>query len=92
MIRTFTLAALLLTPLTAALEVVKPNESNDLTVINCADKPVYATAITIPDAVLYGGLKLPEGTPLKATTTLGQSVTLVLGVENGIKGPRLSFA
>ncbi len=47
-------AALLLTPLTAVLAVENPNNSNCLTVVNCADKPVYATVITIPDVVLYG--------------------------------------
>jgi hypothetical protein len=78
------ITTLLLAPLAVSLAGVSPADPDCLTVVNCADKPVYAAAISIPDTVLYGGLKLPEGTPLKATTA-GQPVTLLPGAENGVK-------
>ncbi|MBM4080675.1 MAG: hypothetical protein FJ278_13310, partial [Planctomycetes bacterium] len=60
------------------------NDGSDrLTVINCADTPVYAAALALPAKVLYAALNLPAGTPLQAVTTAGTSVALLPGVENG---------
>lgn len=50
-----------------------------VTVVNHADTPVYAAAISFPAKELYAALKLPPGTPLMAA---GQDVALLPGRDN----------
>ncbi len=60
-----------------------PAGSNVLTVVNCGDKPIYATAVTLPATTLQAALGLTAATPLRATTAGGDRLALVPGVDQG---------
>ena len=76
--------ALLLASLAAlrAEESPASKTNANVTIVNYADTPVYATALSLPAKELYAALKLPPGTPLKATVASGQGVVLLPGRDN----------
>ena len=61
--------ALLLASLAAlrAEESPASKTNANVTIVNYADTPVYATALSLPAKELYAALKLPPGTPLQGT-------------------------
>ncbi len=58
-------------------------QKNLLTIINYADTPVYATAVTVPAKTLYSSIGLNAGIPVEAVTPSGESIPFMPFTENG---------
>jgi hypothetical protein len=56
---------------------------DQLTVINYARTPVYATAVSVPAETVYQALGLPVGTPLEAVAEDGAVMPLLVGQDAG---------
>ena len=56
---------------------------NNLTLVNYADKPVYAAAVTLPAGSVYKACGLASGTPVQLVRDSGEPVPVFSGTEDG---------
>lgn len=57
--------------------------AGQLAVVNYAETPVYATAVTIPADKIYPSTGLPLSTPMEAVDQYGRNIPLELGEKDG---------
>ena len=55
-----------------------------VTAINYSDKPVYATAVTLPAESIYQAYGLAAGTPVQLVRDSGEPVPVLSGIEDGV--------